>query len=74
MTPTAADQKREVKTLEAWTSKIAAQRAVLDEMIADRDREVVRACDYYDMGADEVGRALGISTQRVNQIIAERAK
>jgi hypothetical protein len=68
------DQLRALEELRNAAEKLVATRADLDELVASRNREMLRACDYYALSVEEVADASGLTPQRVNQIFAEMSK
>lgn len=68
------DQKAELKILAKFAERLGTIRDELDSLVAERNREMVRACDYYGLDVYQVAEASGMTPQRVNQIFAEMSK
>jgi hypothetical protein len=65
------EQRREVELLESMSAKIVEGRESVYAAQGERLREVARAIDYYELTPERVALAIGVSTQRVYQMLSE---
>jgi DNA-directed RNA polymerase specialized sigma24 family protein len=68
------NQVAELELLRELAGELTDAREALEGLVASRNRELVRACDYYVLKPEDVAKASGMSIQRVNQILSQLVK
>jgi DNA-directed RNA polymerase sigma subunit (sigma70/sigma32) len=73
MGPKTGDRARELELLAHLQDQLSEKRAALEELVQNRNREILRATDYYGLQPEEIGTATNMTPQRVRQILSEQS-